>query len=72
MAITAASMATKIKTKMAAVAQVQSANSADALAQRDAMLLAMCDGIVEEIHQNATVPVPGVTAGAATVNGTVL
>ena len=72
MAITAASMMGKIKTKIAAVAASQGSDPAAALANRDAVLLAMCEGIVEEIHQNATVPVPGVQAGSSTANGTVL
>ncbi len=71
MPITAASMMNKIKTNMAAVAAVQSSNAADALTQRDALLLAMCQGIVDEIHMNAVVPVPGVQGGSSTINGTV-
>lgn len=71
MAITAVSMWNKVKTHMAAVAAVQSDDPAAALAQRDEMGLAMCQGIVDEFHQNATVPVPGVQAGGSTVNGTV-
>lgn len=55
MAITPESMWTKIKTHMDAVATVQSANPADALAQREEMGLAMCRGICEEIKQNAVV-----------------
>ena len=65
MAITAASMMNKIKTNMAAVAAVQSSNPADALTQRDALLLAMCQGIVDEIHANAQVS--GVQGGSSTV-----
>lgn len=71
MAITAAGMWDKMKTHMANVAAVQSSDPADALAQRDQIGLAMCQGIVDEIHQNATVPVPGVQAGGSTANGTV-
>jgi len=59
MALTAASMMAKVKAAIAAVPaqQVDSSGSTDAY--RDAILLAMCQGIVDEIQANAEVPVTG-------------
>jgi hypothetical protein len=72
MAITAASMMGKIKANIAACSASQGSDPAAAQTHRDAVLLAMCQGIVDEIHQNATVPVPGIQAGGATATGSVL
>jgi hypothetical protein len=72
MAITAASMMGKIKANIAAVTASQGSDPAAVQTHRDAVLLAMCQGIVDEIHQNATVPVPGIQAGGATATGSVL
>lgn len=55
MGITADSMMGKIKAKVALVSASQGSDPAAALAHRDAVLLAMCEGIVEEFHQNAIV-----------------
>lgn len=71
MALTAASMMAKIKANIAAIAAVQTSDPVAVQTYRDAVLQAMCQGIVDEIHMNAVVPVTGVQAGASTVNGTV-
>ena len=74
MALTALSMRNKIKTHMTAVGESQSANPAVSLTQRDAMLLAMCQGIVDEIQINSVL-VPITTdsgaAGAGIITGKV-
>lgn len=59
MALTATSMMAKVKAAIAAVPaqQVDSGSSADAY--RDAILLALCQGIIDEIKANAEVPVTG-------------
>ena len=65
MAITALSMRTKIKTFMAAVGASQSADPAASQTQRDAMLLAMCQGIVDEIVANSELVALTRDSGAA-------
>lgn len=74
MAMTAASMWEKMKARMAAVGAVQSSDPADALAQRDAMGLAMCQGIIDEVVANSElVPVTqdSGSAGAGIITGKV-
>lgn len=71
MPISANSMWEKMKAHMAAVGSVQNSNPADALKLRDDIGIAMCQGIVDEIHQNATVPVLGIQAGGSIATGTV-
>jgi len=55
MALTAASMAIKVKTYVDAVPPILSIDPASALARQNAVILAMCQGIIEEIQQNGTV-----------------
>jgi len=72
MALNKASMAASIKTKMAAI-PLPDGTAASAQAYRDALIEAMCDGIISEITQHAAVSV--VTLGSATTqscaNGTI-
>lgn len=64
MALTAASMAAKVKAKVAAVPPQQFDSDSSPEAYRDAILLAFCEGIIEEITSNAEVPVDaGSSAG---------
>ncbi len=56
MAITAQSMMDRIKANIAALQAVQSSDAGAVQAHRDAVMLAFCQGIVDEIHLNATVP----------------
>ena len=64
MALTPASMAAKIKAKVGAVPPQQFDSGSSPDAYRDAILLAMCEGIIEEITTNAEVPVDsGSSAG---------
>ena len=62
MALTAASMAAKVKAAVAAVPPQQFDSGSSPEAYRDAVLLAMCQGIIDEITSNAEVPV---TAGSS-------
>lgn len=55
MALSASSMKGRIEAYTAAVSASQSQNAATALAYRDAMLQALCQGIIDEIVANATV-----------------
>ena len=55
MALVAAGMRERIKAHIAAVPPYQGSDAAAAQAYRDAVLLAMCEGIIEEIRQNAVV-----------------
>ena len=71
MALTAASMALKIKTRIAAVAAIQTSVAGDTLAYRDAVMVAMCQGIIDEIQANGVAVVVGVQSGGSTINGTV-
>jgi hypothetical protein len=66
MGITASSMWDKMKSHMASVTAVQSADPADALAQRDQIGIAMCQGIVDEIQQNAVVSTSDAQGGTNT------
>jgi hypothetical protein len=50
-------MAQKIKAKIAAVTPQQVYANASPEAYRDAILLALCEGIIEEIILNAEVPI---------------
>lgn len=64
MALTKESMAAKVKAAIAAVPPQQFDSAGDPSAYRDAILEALCQGIIEEIQQNAEVPVPaGSSAG---------
>lgn len=62
--LSAASMKSKIEAHMSAAGAVQTNDAGVAMSYRDSMLLAMCQGIVDEIQQNAVVQ--GVTAGGDT------
>lgn len=64
MALDKASMAAKVKTAIAAVPAQQFDSTGDPNAYRDAILEAMCQGIIVEIQANAEVPVDtGSSAG---------
>jgi len=64
MALDKASMAAKVKAKIGAVPPQQFDSAGDPTAYRDAILEALCDGIIEEITTNAEVPVDtGSSAG---------
>lgn len=74
MAMTAASMMAKIKAAIAAVPAVQSADPAAVAAYRDAILAAMCQGIIDEVVANSElVPLTTDTgaAGAGIITGKV-
>lgn len=71
MALNANSMAAAIKTRIAAVSAVQSSVDGDTLAYRDAVMVAMCQGIIDEIHANGVAVVANVQSGSSTVNGTI-
>lgn len=53
MAMTAAGMRDKVKARIAAVAASQGTDSVAAQTHRDAILLAMCQGILDEITANS-------------------
>lgn len=55
MALTKASMANFVEAHIAAVALVQGSDNGAALAYRRAVLEALCQGIIDEIHANALV-----------------
>ncbi len=55
MALNAASMANRIKAYMAAVGSVQGAEAVATQAYREQQLVAMCQGIIDEITENAEV-----------------
>lgn len=57
MALDKTSMAAKVKAAIAAVPAQQFDSAGDPSAYRDAILEAMCQGIIEEIQANAEVPV---------------
>jgi len=59
MALDSNSMMLKVKAAMDAVPAVQVDGGGDPSAYRDAMLTALCAGIIEEIQTNADVPVTG-------------
>jgi hypothetical protein len=74
MAMTAASMVNKIKTAIATVAPSQGSNVAAAQTHRDAVLLAMCQGIIDEVVANSElVPITqdSGAAGAGIITGKV-
>lgn len=74
MALSKESMAAKIKAKIAAVPPYQGSDAADAQSYRDAVMLAMCEGIIEEIVQNSElVPIEtdSGTAGSGIITGKV-
>lgn len=55
MAMTKQGMADKIEAAVSAVAAVQTSDSATMLTNRRAIIEAFCQGIIEEIQQNAVV-----------------
>lgn len=55
MTLNAQAMAEKIKAYMTAIAPVQGSDAAAAQAYRDEQLVAMCQGIIDEIKDNAVV-----------------
>jgi hypothetical protein len=55
MAMTKESMANKIEAAVNAVENVQTSDPAAALVHRRAIMVAFCQGIIEEIQQNAEV-----------------
>jgi uncharacterized membrane protein len=70
MSLSASSMKSRIEAYMAAVSDVQVSTSGPAVGYRDAMLLALCEGIVDEITSNAvvhTVDSRGDTCNSGTV-----
>lgn len=72
MALSASSMASKIKAHIDAVAK--ETNLGDASARRDAVTLALCQGIIDEIVANSElVPLTtdGGTAGSGIITGKV-
>lgn len=71
MAMTAAGMWAKRKAAIAAVAPVQTSDPAAIAAYRDAIGIADCQAIIDEIHANAQVQVTGVQAGASNASGSV-
>ena len=69
MAMTSASMWSRIKANIAGVSPVQGSGSAAANTYRDEVGQAMCQGIIDEIKANAIVSVTsvsGVTPGSGT------
>lgn len=62
MALDKASMAAKMKAAIASVPAQQFDSAGDPTAYRDAILEALCQGIIEEFKENAEVPV---TAGSS-------
>jgi copper(I)-binding protein len=74
MAMTAAGMMAKVKAAIAAVPAVQSGDPAAVATYRDAVLTAMCAGIIDEVVANSElVPVTTDTgpAGAGIITGKV-
>ena len=71
MAMSASSMWSRVKANIAAVTPVQGSGASAANAYRDAVGIAMCQGIIDEIKANAVVTVTGVTAGGSTAPGTI-
>lgn len=65
MAMTAASMAGHIKARIAAVAASQGSDAAVARAYRDAVMDAMCQGIIDEILANSELVAVTQDSGAA-------
>ena len=59
MSMIAESMAIKIQAHLAAVAQAQTIDAADAQQQSNNALIALCRGIIEEITENAETTVDG-------------
>jgi hypothetical protein len=55
MALSAGSMKNRIEAYMASAGPIQTSDTGTALGHRDAMLLALCQGIVDEITSNAVV-----------------
>ena len=55
MPLTSISMANRIKTYITLVPPVSSPDPASVLARQNATLLAMCQGIIDEIQQNGQV-----------------
>jgi len=74
MAMSASGMRDKVKAAMAAVAPIQTSDPAAVDAYRDALLLAMCQGVIDEVVANSElVPVTTDTgiAGAGIITGKV-
>ena len=71
MAMTAASMWTRVKANIAGVTASQGSDPVAAAAYRDQVGIAMCQGIIDEIKTAAVVQVTSVQPGTGTVNGTV-
>lgn len=73
MALTKASMATFVKAQMAGVS-APDGTAAGAIAYRDALIEALCDGIIQEIQTNSElVPIASDSgpAGAGIITGRV-
>lgn len=72
MAMSATSMAARIEANIAAIPPVQGSTSGPANTYRHQVLIAMCQGIIDEIKAGAvvTTPVVGVQTGASTVTST--
>lgn len=71
MSMSANSMAGRIEAHMSAITPVQGSDAGAANAYRHAVLVAMCQGIIEEIVASATVRVSAVQPGSGTANGVV-
>lgn len=74
MAMTASGMADKIKAAVAGVPASQGSDPAAALAYRDAIMLAMCQGIIGEITENSELVAATTdtgSAGAGIISGSV-
>jgi len=70
MALSAASMASKIKAAVDAVAKEQ--NLGGATARRDAVTLALCQGIIDEIVANSQLVPVSTDSDGAIVTGKVM
>jgi hypothetical protein len=72
MAMTASSMQSRIKSNISGITPVQGSGASAANAYRDAVTVAMCQGIIDEIKANMTVassgadPQGGVVTSAST------
>ncbi len=66
MALSASSMANRIESYMASVASVQGQSSSAANTYRGQMLVAMCQGIIDEIHADAVVTTTDAQGGTNT------
>jgi hypothetical protein len=74
MAMTASGMAAKIKAAMSSVSPVQVSGSSSPTAYTDALMLAMCQGILDEVTANSelsAITTDSGPAGAGIITGKV-